>query len=156
LQDRRLARIVKQCQDIPGQVLFQYLDEHDEVRSIGSAEVNQYLQEQTGLDFTAKDFRTWAGTVLAACALCQCGPCTTAAQVKRNVNTAVAEVAERLGNTKTVCRKCYIHPRIIECYQDGSLVRRLKLPKANRPLSAQGALSSAEKAIWRLLKTSKH
>jgi DNA topoisomerase I len=152
LQDRRLARIVKQCQDLPGQVLFQYLDEHEEVRSIGSAEVNQYLQEQTGLDFTAKDFRTWAGTVLAACALSRCGPCTAAAQGKRNVNAAVAEVAERLGNTKTVCRKCYIHPRIIECYEEGTLVQRLKLPKTNRPLSAQGALSETEKAVLRFLK----
>ncbi|HVM45820.1 MAG TPA: DNA topoisomerase IB, partial [Candidatus Thermoplasmatota archaeon] len=110
VEDARLARIVKHCQDLPGQELFQYLDEEGEVRDVGSADVNEYLRDITGEDFTAKDFRTWAGTVLAAVALQEVATYETKAEAKRNVTAAIERVAKRLGNTPAVCRKCYVHP----------------------------------------------
>src|SRR5262249_46565685 len=122
VSDRRLARIVKQCQDIPGQELFQYLDDHGERHSLTSTEVNEYLHQIAGEEFTAKDFRTWAGTVLAARALKEFEAFDSKAQAKRNVVKAIEDVAKRLGNTKAVCRKCYIHPAVIDAYLDGSLL----------------------------------
>lgn len=121
LEDRRLARVVKACRDIPGYELFQYYDEEGIRRTIDSADVNEYLRAITGEDYTSKDFRTWAGTVLAAELLLVCGPCETTAQAKKNVLRAVESVAKRLGNTKAVCRKCYIHPAIFDAYQAGEL-----------------------------------
>ena len=126
VRDRRLAAIVKRSQDLPGEELFQYLDEQGEHQSIGSADVNAYLREVTGQDFTAKDFRTWAGTVLAARALQEFEQVDSDAAAKRNVVGAVERVAERLGNTRAVCRKCYVHPAVIDAYLDGSLVRTLR------------------------------
>jgi DNA topoisomerase-1 len=123
-QDRRVARIVKSCQELPGQHLFQYLDESDR-QSVGSADVNAYLHEITGADVTAKDFRTFAGTVLAATALLQFKPFQSATEAKVNVRAAIEEVAERLGNTPAVCRKCYIHPAIVDAYLAGALTIRL-------------------------------
>ena len=123
LDDRRLARIVKACRDIPGYDLFQYYDESGARRAIGSADVNAYLKEITGEDFTSKDFRTWAGTVMAAGLLRACEPSTSATHAKRNILRAVESVAQRLGNTKAVSRKCYIHPAIFDCYIDGSLLK---------------------------------
>src|SRR6185312_12478589 len=105
--------IVKLCQDLPGQHLFQYLDENDERQSFGSADVNAYLREITGLDVTAKDFRTFAGTVLAATALSQFKPFASEVEAKVNIRAAVDEVADRLGNTPAICRKCYIHPDVL-------------------------------------------
>jgi len=125
LSDPRLAQIAKKCQDLPGQELFQYLDETGKVCDIKSEDVNEYLRELTGEDFTAKDFRTWAGTVLAAQALEEVGAFTTQTQAKRNVVVAVETVAKQLGNTKAVCRKCYIHPAILQSYFDGSLAQAL-------------------------------
>lgn len=116
LDDPRLARIVKRCRDIPGYELFQYLDDDGERRSIDSTDVNEYLREAAGEEFTAKDFRTWAGTVLAAIALCGFEPCDCEADAKKNVARAIEMVAERLGNTPAVCRKCYVHPAVIEAY----------------------------------------
>jgi DNA topoisomerase-1 len=121
LDDGRLARVVKACRDIPGYELFQYYDDEGIRRTIDSADVNEYLRTITGQEYTSKDFRTWAGTVLAAELLIACGPCQTAAQAKKNVLRAVESVAKRLGNTKAVCRKCYIHPAILEAYQSGEL-----------------------------------
>jgi DNA topoisomerase-1 len=124
LRDRRLSRIVKRCQELPGQQLFQYLDDHGRRRSVESADVNAYLREAAGDDFTAKDFRTWAGTVLAAWALHElagAGP----KPVKRNVVRAIENVSARLGNTVAVCRKCYVHPAVVDAYLDGSLVETL-------------------------------
>lgn len=118
----RLARIVKRCQDLPGQELFQYVDAQGEVQSVGSADVNQYLRDASDQDITAKDFRTWAGTLLAAECLCRCGPSSHHAASKRAVNDAVRKVAEQLRNTMAICRKCYIHPAIIDAYVDGSLL----------------------------------
>jgi DNA topoisomerase I len=125
LTDRRLAKIVKQSQDLPGYELFQYIDERGARRSIDASDVNAYLQEIAGEEFTAKDFRTWAGTVLAARALQEFQAFDSQAQAKRNVVQAIESVAKRLGNTKAVCRKCYIHPAVINLYMDGSLLQTL-------------------------------
>ncbi len=119
LQNRRVARIVKSCQDLPGQHLFQYEDDDGAPRQITSTDVNGYLREASGLDATAKDFRTWAGTVLAAVELCRAGPAETKTATERNIREAVKSVAERLGNTVSVCRKCYVHPEILESYREG-------------------------------------
>jgi DNA topoisomerase-1 len=119
--DRRLARIVKRCQDIPGYELFQYIDEGGARQSIGSADVNAYLREIGGEDFTAKDFRTWAGTVQTLAALRELGPASSATAAKRNVVSAVARAAEMLGNTAAICRRCYVHPAVIEAYTNGGL-----------------------------------
>lgn len=126
VHDRRVARIVKQCQELPGQELFQYVDEEGARHSIDSADVNEYLREAAGADFTAKDFRTWAGTVLAARALREFEAFDSETQAKKNVVRAIETVAKRLGNTKTVCRKCYVHPAILDAYLDGTLLETLE------------------------------
>ena len=123
LEDKRLARIVKACRDLPGYELFQYVDEQGERQVIDSADVNDYLKHITGQPFTAKDFRTWAGTMLAAAELAACEPCRSAAHGKRTVNRAIEAVARRLGNTKAVCRKSYVHPAILDAYLAGRLQR---------------------------------
>ncbi|HWA38847.1 MAG TPA: DNA topoisomerase IB [Burkholderiales bacterium] len=120
--DPRLARIVRHMQDLPGEELFCYLDESGETRSVESADVNAYLREAAGDAFTSKDFRTWAGTLLAARALKALGPAQSQAQARRNLVQAVDEVARQLGNTKAVCRKCYIHPAVLDGYVDGRLL----------------------------------
>jgi DNA topoisomerase-1 len=119
--DRRLARIVKACQDLPGQRLFQHLGEDGEQHAVESADVNAYLREVMGEDFSAKDFRTWAGTVSAARALMLTEPCTSAAHAKRNINACVKAVAGVLGNTAAVCRGAYIHPAVLDGYAGGAL-----------------------------------
>ena len=121
VNDRRLARIVAQCRDLPGQELFQYVDEEGTTRDVTSQDVNEYLKEISGEDFTAKDFRTWAGTVLAYTALRELDRCTSVAHGKRNCLQAIEAVAGMLGNTRAVCRKSYIHPVILDAYVDGSL-----------------------------------
>jgi DNA topoisomerase-1 len=123
--DRRLARIVKTCRDIPGYELFEYLDDDGTPRSIDSTSVNDYLREVSNENFTAKDFRTWAGTVLAAMTLRDFAPCDTQTQLKKNLVDAVKAVAQRLGNTPSVCRKCYIHPAVLEAYLTGSMATLL-------------------------------
>ena len=115
LNDRRLARIVKRCQDLPGYELFQYLDAEGQHHTVDSADVNDYLREISGEDYTAKDFRTWAGTVLMCAALRECEVFESESQAKKNVLSAIKVVASSLGNTPTVCRKCYIHPAVLEC-----------------------------------------
>lgn len=120
-QDRRLARIVKACQDLPGQRLFQYLDEDGERRAVESSDVNSYIREAIGEDFSAKDFRTWAGTLAAARALILSEPCTSPTQAKRTINSCVKAVAGVLGNTAAVCRSAYIHPAVLEAYGEGRL-----------------------------------
>lgn len=121
VNDRRLARIVKQCRELPGQELFQYIDEDGRHQDVTSQDVNAYLQEITGDDFTAKDFRTWAGTVLAAVALRTTEVAPSIMQAKKNVVQAIEAVAGMLGNTRSVCRKSYIHPAVIDAYMDGSI-----------------------------------
>jgi DNA topoisomerase-1 len=126
IHDRRLAKIIRKLQDLPGQELFQYVDEEGELRHVTSQDVNDYLKEITGEEFTAKDFRTWAGTVLASIALNAQEAFATKKQAKSNVKTAIHAVAQVLGNTPAVCRKCYIHPAVLESYLDGALSNTLK------------------------------
>lgn len=146
LQDRRLARIIARTRELPGQELFQYVDDAGQRHAIGSSDVNDYLRAATGEEYTAKDFRTWAGTVLAAAMLRECEPCVSQSQGKQQVAQAIAMVAQRLGNTPAVCRKCYVHPEVIEAYLDGSL----------RDLTSQAeasgiALAPEEEMVLRLL-----
>ncbi len=126
LEDRRLARIVERCRDLPGQDLFQFVDQDGDRHAIGSEDVNDYLREVTGEDITAKDFRTWAATTLAAATLAELQRFDTQAAAKKEVLRAVEGVAKRLGNTPAICRKCYIHPAVFEGYLDGSLAEGLK------------------------------
>ena len=126
VSDRRVARIVRSCQDLPGQHLFQYENDEGEVCQVSSADVNDYLREIGGSEITAKDFRTWAGTVLAAVALSEFEHFESEAAAKRNIRSAIETVASRLGNTTTICRKCYVHPEVINCYLEGTLVKTLK------------------------------
>jgi DNA topoisomerase I len=126
VEDRRLARIVRQCQDLPGHELFEYLNETGEACKINSADVNDYLRSVSGEDFTAKDFRTWAGTVQASMVLREYEEFTSETEAKKNVVQAIKAVAQRLGNTPAVCRKCYVHPAILECYFAGKLERRIR------------------------------
>jgi DNA topoisomerase I len=125
VKDRRIARIVRACQELPGQRLFQYQD-GDELREVTSADVNAYLKEITGSDITAKDFRTWAGTVMAALALQEFEAFDTKATQKKNLKAAIERVSSRLGNTPTICRKCYIHPEVLNAYVEGNLLLEVK------------------------------
>jgi DNA topoisomerase I len=122
ITDRRLARVVQQCQDLPGQELFQYLDGFGRRQSVSSDDVNEYLRYISGRDITAKDFRTWAGTMLAAKELATMGAASSEREMKRNIVRAIDEVAERLGNTRTVCRKYYVHPALLDAYVKGLTV----------------------------------
>jgi DNA topoisomerase-1 len=126
INDRRLARIIKDCRDLPGYELFQYMGEDGERHTIDSADVNEYLREASGEEITAKDFRTWAATNLAALALQQFELFDTEAKKKKAVVSAVANVAKHLGNTPAICRRCYIHPAIFDGYLDGTLLTTLK------------------------------
>jgi DNA topoisomerase-1 len=125
VHDRRLARIIQRTRDLPGQDLFQYLDEDGETHTIGSSDVNDYLRTITGEEYTAKDFRTWSGTVLAAMALREFEKFDSETQAKKNVVRAIETVAEKLGNTPSVCRKCYVHPAVLDSYMDGTMVEGL-------------------------------
>lgn len=151
LTDRRVAKIVKQSQDLPGYELFQYIDEDGARRSIDASDVNGYLREIAGEDFTAKDFRTWAGTVLAARALQEFQAFDSQAQAKRNVVQAIESVAKRLGNTKAVCRKCYIHPAVINLYMDGSLLQTLTHRVKKELMRSLHGLPAEEAAVLVLL-----
>ena len=124
IQDRRVAKVVRACQELPGQHLFQYLDENGEIQKIGSADVNAYLRDITGRDITAKDFRTWSGTVAAALQLHESLK-ADATPTKKQVKLAMEWASERLGNTPTICRKCYVHPEIIAAYEAGDLKLRI-------------------------------
>ncbi len=117
--DRRIARIVQRCQDLPGVELFKYVNGGGKRQSITSDDVNEYLRDASGRDVSAKDFRTWGGTILAALALRATGPAMTQREATRNINRAIDAVAERLGNTRTVCRKYYVHPALLSAYMQG-------------------------------------
>lgn len=149
ISDRRVARIVRAVQELPGQHLFQYLDLAGETHAVTSGDVNRYLREISESDLTAKDFRTWTGTVLGAVALNEIGPAASATSGARNVKTAVAAVAQILGNTPTVCRKCYVHPEIIEAYLAGELT--LRITAADRDAGPTD-LAPEERAVLRFLK----
>jgi DNA topoisomerase-1 len=150
LNDRRLARTVKACRDIPGYDLFQYYDEDGERHAIGSGDVNAYLKDVAGQDFTSKDFRTWTGTVLAAQLLKDFETFDSDTQAKRNIVKAVESVAKRLGNTRAVCRKCYIHPAVFDAYLDGSMLKSVA-QRAQRVARDLAHLSAAEAAVLGLL-----
>ena len=148
--DRRLANIVRRCQDIPGYELFEYLDEEGNPHTVDSSDVNDYIREIGRQDFTAKDFRTWAGTVLASMALREFEAFTSDTQAKKNVVAAIKCVAERLGNTPAVCRKCYVHPAVLDCYMEGALTRA-----AQRAMNAEDeveAIRAEEQALIALLR----
>jgi DNA topoisomerase-1 len=152
--DRRIARIVSKLQDLPGQSLFQYVDDEGKVRDITSQDVNEYLREITGEDFTAKDFRTWAGTVLAAIALGAAGGFETKKRAKANIKKAIEAVAKILGNTPAICRQCYIYPAVLEAYLNGNSVNRFK-PNAQERFARKGIdLVSAQAAILKFLQDS--
>jgi len=150
VRDRRLAKIVRKCQELPGQELFQYVDESNRLRDVNSTDVNEYLREITGHDFTAKDFRTWAGTVLAVLALQEFNSANSKTQTRKNMVQAIESVASRLGNTPAVCRKCYVHPQILEAYLDGSLATALGRWAGRSPRRWR-QLRSEEAAVLALL-----
>ena len=148
LTDRRVAKVIAKCQDLPGQDLFQYLDESEEVQEVTSQDVNEYLHQTAVQDFTAKDFRTWGGTVLAAMALSRQDDFETKKQAKANIKTAISAVAKLLGNTPAVCRKCYVHPIIVEAYLNRTTIAGLS--GAGKGLK-QPDLRAAERAVLKFL-----
>ena len=150
LQDQRLAKLVKDCRDIPGKELFQYFDEAGNHSSIDSGMVNEYLKETMGDDFSAKDFRTWAGTVNALRLLVDLEPCDSEKELKKNVNTVLDEVSQTLGNTRTVCRKHYVHPQILEAYECQDLNPYIKNKTRFRKTSPHG-LDGVEKLLLKFL-----
>jgi DNA topoisomerase I len=153
LHDRRLSALVKRCQDLPGQRLFQYVDEAGQCcQAVTSSDVNTYLRQAAGLDFTAKDFRTWGGTVLAAFELYELGPAEDEKQADKNIVGVIKMVSDALGNTPAVCRKYYVHPAILEAYRDGSLFESLgsTLPEAREP--AEAGLTVDEQSVLELLR----
>jgi len=152
LNDRRLAAVVRQCRDLPGQELFQYLDDDGAPRDIDSADVNAYIREVAGAEFTAKDFRTWAGTVLAALALREFEAFDSETQAKKNVLRAIEVVAGRLGNTPTVCRKSYVHPEVISSYLDGSMLDTLRQIAEQEMSATLADLRPEEAAVLALLR----
>jgi DNA topoisomerase-1 len=142
---------VKACRDLPGYELFQYVDGQGQRQSIDSADVNAYLREISGEDFTAKDFRTWAGTVLAARELALAQPCESATRLKRNVVQAVEHVAKRLGNTRTVSRKCYIHPAVIDASMEGATITLRRNGASKTRALPSTSLSAEEAAVVALI-----
>jgi DNA topoisomerase I len=153
LKSRRLARIVQQCKDIPGKELFQYLDEDGNRQPIDSGMVNDYIKETSGGEFTAKDFRTWAGTLNLLRSLRSVGEAITETECKRNIVKALDEVSMKLGNTRTVCRKYYVHPGLIDLYEKNNLSRYLKeLDEIEEP-DMKTDLTSDEKILMRILRT---
>ncbi|MDB5592374.1 DNA topoisomerase IB [Enterovirga sp.] len=151
LRDRRIAKIVRDCQEIPGQELFQYVDDDGQRRDVTSSDVNTYLREITGRDITAKDFRTWAGTVLAAIALQEFETFDSDARAKKNVRAAIERVAGRLGNTPTICRKCYVHPEVVHSYLQGEMLLEVKQQVEDELRSHLGGLKPEEAAVLSLL-----
>jgi DNA topoisomerase-1 len=152
VRDRRVAKILRACQDLPGQELLKYVDEDGKPQDVTSTDVNAYLKEITGQDITAKDFRTWAGTVLAALALKELESFDTAAQAKKNLRTAIERVAARLGNTPTICRKCYVHPEILSSYLDGTLLQEIQSEVEAELRDELAGLQPEEAAVLAMLR----
>jgi DNA topoisomerase I len=146
VEDPRVARVIRRCEELPGQHLFQYVNGEGEPVDVTSDDVNDYIQEAAGDEFTAKDFRTWTGTVLAACALDELG---AAEAPKKQLVTAIESVARELGNTPAVCRACYVHPEVIDAHGNGTLRRRLSRRGGRTPGSR--GLSSQEARVLTLL-----
>jgi DNA topoisomerase-1 len=152
VEDPRLARIVRRCRDLPGYELFQYLEEDGIRRTIDSGDVNDYLREISGGEFTAKFFRTWVGTVIAAKTLAEMGPPKTQRAAKRNAVRAVETVAESLGNTPAIARKSYVHPHIVDSYLAGTLTESWDRPLPKRPAASAAKLRADEQRLLRILK----
>lgn len=154
IMDRRIANIVQHCQTLPGQELFKYLDDNGKRQDVDSGDINEYLREITGHDVTAKDFRTWAGTMHAATTLRSMGTASNQKEARANVVRAIDKVSERLGNTRAVCRKYYVHPKIIEAYLAGSTVPQAPEadPKRRRD---KAALRRDELAVLQFLQIGK-
>jgi DNA topoisomerase-1 len=152
IADRRVARVVSRLQDLPGQQLFQWQDEDGEVHGVESEDVNAYIRDAAGDDFTAKDFRTWAGTVLAAWALQDLGEYASQTQAKRHVLEAVESVARHLGNTPAVCRRCYVHPEVISAHLDGALLANLERRAEETLATSIDELSGREGAVLAFLR----
>ena len=150
VQNRRVAKVVRACQELPGQRLFQYTDDEGGVREVTSSDVNEYLREITGSDITAKDFRTWAGTVMAALALQEVEQVDSQAAMKRNVRAAIEKVAARLGNTPAICRKCYVHPEVLQAYAEGGLLLSIE-QEVEGELACGKGLTPEESAVLALL-----
>lgn len=148
VRDKRLARIVKRCHDLPGHELFSYLDEAGAAHAVDSSDVNDYLHAHVGEAFTAKDFRTWAGTLMAACALREAPSECTETERKRHITAAIETTAAGLGNTPSVCRKCYVHPEILAAYAEGALAPAFSSPTAG---ARSRGLSAEERAVLALL-----
>lgn len=149
--DKRMARIIQRIRELPGQELFQYVDEDGILHAIDSADVNEYLRTTTGEDYTAKDFRTWSGTVLAALALREFEKFDSETQAKKNIVRAIESVAEKLGNTPSVCRKCYVHPAVIESYLDGTILEALRVRTEQELVEDLHALQPEEAAVVAML-----
>jgi DNA topoisomerase-1 len=151
LADPRAARVLKRCEELPGQELFQYVDEDGQIVDIDSDDVNRYVQDVSGEDFTAKDFRTWSGTVLAAWALQELGQFDSDTQAKRQVMAAVEAVSAELGNTPAVCRSCYVHPEVFDAHLDGTLSEVLENEAARKLSNDLDGLTPQEAAVLALL-----
>jgi DNA topoisomerase-1 len=151
VHDRRVARIIRRSRELPGQELFQYVGDDGETHSIDSSDVNDYLRSITGEDYTAKDFRTWSGTVLAALALQEFEKFDSEAQAKKNIVRAIESVAEKLGNTPTVCRKCYVHPVVLDAYLDGTVLEVMRERTEQELLVDLHALQPEEAAVLAML-----
>ena len=151
VNDRRLAHAVERISELPGQEIFQYLDDEDEAHTVTSEDVNDYLHEITDQDFTAKDFRTWTGTVLAAKVLREFQAFDTEAEAKQNIVEAIEKVAQDLGNTPTICRNCYVHPLVLDSYLDGTLVNTLKHRTEKELSQSLGSLEPEEAAVLAFL-----
>jgi len=152
VQDKRLAKIVRDCRDLPGYELFQYTDDYGEVHSIDSADVNGYLHEITGDEFSAKDFRTWAGTIQAALALAELGPCEGDTHAKRNIVEAVKRTAAQLGNRPATCRNYYIHPAVLDAYLAGTLAKTVQAPPEGRDERTASGLHPEEEVVVSLIR----
>jgi DNA topoisomerase-1 len=153
LSNRRLARVVKQCRDIPGKELFQYYDAEGTRHSIDSGTVNEYIKQATNTGYTAKDFRTWAGSLNLLRALKAAGEAVTSAERKKNIVAALDEVSKKLGNTRTVCKNYYVHPKLIELYEEDALSKYLKELDAIELPDGQTELTRDEKLLMKILKS---
>jgi DNA topoisomerase-1 len=151
LHDKRLAKIIARTRELPGQELFQYIDKDGERHSVDSADVNDYLRAITGEEYTAKDFRTWSGTVLAALALQEFEKFDSETQAKKNIVRAIESVAAKLGNTPSICRKCYVHPAVLEAYLEGNVLDALRASSEKAMVEDLHALTPEEAAVLAML-----
>jgi len=152
LKSKRLAKIVQACRDIPGKELFQYYDENGQRKSVDSGTVNNYIHEVAGQEFTAKDFRTWAGSVAILRSFRTIGKATTASQVKKNVVAALDEVSKKLGNTRTICKKYYVHPQLVRLYEENGLDKYLEELDQLEKCDSTTDLTNDEKILMKILK----